>query len=88
MLNRTQIGKIIDTEREYQEKVWPSHDGHRYSEHCILLLEGYVAKARAEWLTSQDETAIVKQIAKIAAIAVRGLERIDGSEVLLTEPLR
>jgi hypothetical protein len=52
------------------------------------LLEGYVAKARAEWLTSQDETAIVKQIAKIAAIAVRGLERIDGSEVLLTEPLR
>lgn len=88
MLTQEQVVTIIQTERQYQEATWPSHEGHAHSEHALILLEIYLEEMRKAWKTSQNEVPVVKVLAKIAAIAVRGLERIDGSEVLLSEPLR
>lgn len=82
-LTRSQVFDVINTEREYQEALWPTHDGHLNSEHSLMVLDGYIAKAKAAWLNSKDETPVVQQIAKIAAIATRALERINGSEVVL-----
>lgn len=82
-LSREQVFDVINKERAYQESTWPSHDGHKNSEHSLLLLDGYVQKAKAAWLTSKNETSIVQQLAKIAAITVRALEHITGSEATL-----
>lgn len=87
-MERKSVYALIDNEREYQERTWPSNDGHAHSEHAILLLEGYVTKAREAWLTSKSELPVLQQLAKVAAIAVRGLEKITGSEDLLTRGLR
>ena len=36
-LTRKQVFQIIDKEREYQDGLWPPHDGHKNSEHCLAL---------------------------------------------------
>lgn len=82
-LNRQQVFDVINTERESQDKVWPIHSGHNSSEHSLVLLDGYIRKAKDTWLTAADETPVVQQIAKIVAIAVRALEYVDGSEAVL-----
>lgn len=83
MLSRAQVFEVIEKERQYQDATWPPHEGHAHSEHCLVLVDGYIKKAQAAWLTSQDETPVVQQLAKLAAIVVRALEKIEGSEVIL-----
>ena len=55
----------------------------------ILMLEAYARKAADAWVnTKGDNTPALQQVAKIAAIAVRILERSGGSEKLLEVGLR
>jgi hypothetical protein len=53
------------------------------------MLSAYVRKAEDAWVnTKGSNLPAIQQIAKIAAIAVRILERAGGSEDLLIKGLR
>jgi hypothetical protein len=56
----------------------------------ITMLSAYVRKAEDAWVNMKDgdSTLAIQQVAKIAAIALRILERSGGSEKLLTAGLR
>ena len=49
----------------------------------MWLLDIYVDKAKADWNVKGDNRPALRQIAKIAAIAVRTLERANGAETIL-----
>jgi hypothetical protein len=98
-LTRSDVYAIIDTERSYQDKTYnPSEvtsDGLTRAQRDlsvapgIAMLEAYIRKASDAWVnTKGDSTPSLQQIAKIAAIAVRVLERAGGSEKLLSKGLR
>ena len=97
-MNRTDVYTIIDTERAYQDRTY--NPDEVLSSGCtrrqrdldvtshLVLLDVYVKKAMEAWLAKGDNKPSLKQIAKVAAIAVRALERAGGSDALLTEGLR
>jgi hypothetical protein len=97
-MKREQIYQIIDIEREYQDKnyepeaVLTSGSTRRQRDldvtSHLVLLDLYVNKAKVDWNVKGDNRPALKQIAKIAAIAVRALERAGGADALLTEGLR
>lgn len=73
----------IDTERDYQDKVWRENAGLepnapvRTVAEELLMLEEYVAKARAAWTIAPraTEVAVTTDILrKCAAICVRAME--------------
>ena len=72
----------INSERDYQKRMWPSTAGAGSEENfhtvgeSLLLLEEYVAKARAQWTTEgKPELATMHIVRKIAGIAVRCMEQ-------------
>jgi hypothetical protein len=100
MLNREQVYELIETERGYQDKnyepnrvlssgVTREQRDKDVTSH-LTLLDFYVRSAQDAWTTMKngDSTLALQQIAKVAAIAVRALERSGGSEVLLEKGLR
>lgn len=97
-ISREAVYKIIDTERDFQDKTYDPNQtltsgatrGQRdldVTSHLVLL-DVYVNKAKEAWLAKGDNRPSLKQIAKVAAIAVRALERAGGAEALVTEGLR
>lgn len=94
MLTREEVFIIIDRERAYQDlnynpKQTQPYPGSPTREQRdlnpaagILLLDSYVRKAQEAWEKNHSLLSL-QQIAKIAAIAVRVLERAGGSEELL-----
>lgn len=99
MLTREEVYKIIDREREYQDRSYApleklSSGLARNMRDLdvapgILMIEGYTEKARKAWIDTQvDNLPALKQVAKIAAIAVRILERAGGTSELLKTGLR
>lgn len=98
-LSIREVGQIIEHERAYQDSTYSPDEetvpGQTRRQRDIgvtphiLLLEEYVAKARAAWVGRKgDDLPALQQIAKVAAIAVRALERAAGSEKLLEKGLR
>ena len=97
-MTRAEAYQVIDTERTYQDDTYNPAEklssGVTRQERDLdvtshlVLLDEYVAKAKTAWLAKGDNKPSLKQIAKVAAIAVRALERAGGSEALLTEGLR
>lgn len=98
-MNRDEVIHIINEERGYQDLEYDpdavTSSGQTRRERDldvapgILMLEDYVAKARAAWTgTKGNQLPALRQIAKIAAIAVRILERAGGSDELLRQGLR
>lgn len=94
-MNREQIYKVIDEERTYQDKSYNpeevlsnglgptrSQRDKDVSSHLVLL-DLYINKAKVDWNVKGDNRPALKQIAKIAAIAVRALERASGAECVL-----
>ena len=53
---REQVFAILDQERRYQDETWPSHDGHKTSEHTLVLVRGYLRKAENAWIGSVRRT--------------------------------
>jgi hypothetical protein len=99
MLTRAEVYGIIDGERAYQDKSYDpntvlSSGQTRVLRDLevapgILMLSEYTQKAGQAWVnTKGSNLPALQQIAKIAAIAVRVLERAGGSEVLLKSGLR
>jgi hypothetical protein len=100
MLKRAEVFGIINREREYQDSMFPrdGEDGNGVIRKVrdlspapgILMLEEYGAKARRAWVDDRDGDPIpsLRQVAKIAAIAVRILEEASESEKILVVGLR
>lgn len=89
---------LIKAERTYQDSTYQPDEtltsGQTRSERDkdvtahLVLLDIYLDKAKQAWNLKGSNTPALKQIAKIAAIATRALERAGGADVLLTEGLR
>jgi len=99
MLNRTAVYNIINAERNYQDTTYSPDEllssgvtrGQRDLDVTpgLTLLDAYTRKAQDAWVNRKGtDLPALQQIAKIAAIAVRILERAGGSEALLNEGLR
>ena len=99
MLSQQDAIAIIVQERVYQDATYNANEvtntgvlrSVRDLEPApgILMLEAYVRKATDAWVnTKGSNTPALQQVAKIAAIALRILERAGGSEVLLDQGLR
>jgi hypothetical protein len=97
-MNREQIFNLINDERAYQDRSYNPEETLTsgatrrqrdldVTSHLILL-DLYINKAKVDWNVKCDNRPALKQIAKIAAIAVRALERAGGADALLTEGLR
>jgi hypothetical protein len=82
-LTRQQIFDIINTERQYQDNLWPPHDGHKNTEHCLTTVQVYLRKAEDAWISAKDEVSTWQQLAKIAAVITRALEVGNESEALV-----
>jgi hypothetical protein len=98
-MNREQIYSLIEIERNFQDANYNPNEiltsgatrGQRDLEVApgILMLEAYADKAKSSWVgTKGSNLPALQQVAKIAALAVRILERCGGSEELLNEGLR
>lgn len=99
MLTREEVFRIIEAERAYQDRAYNGNEvlssgvtrRQRDSDPAagILMLECYVRKASDAWVNTKGfATPSLQQVAKIAAIAVRILERAGDSEKLLELGLR
>lgn len=95
MLTREQVFDIINQEREHQDRNYnpdeTTSSGQRDLDVApgVLMLNAYNHKAAQIWVsTVGNNLPTLQQVAKIAAIAVRILERAGGSEVLLEKGLR
>lgn len=93
MLSREQVFQIVSKERDYQNRTYSPDEllssgvkrGDRdldVTPHLVML-DLYVRKAQDAWNVKGDNRPALQQIAKIAAIATRALERAGGSEALL-----
>jgi len=70
---RAEVFAAIESERRYQDKVWP--EGAPSVGDSILLVEEYALKARAAWATeAAPEMEALDIMRKIAGIAVRCME--------------
>lgn len=83
MSTRTEVYAAIDSERDYQTKVWRENAGLepecpvRTVAEELLMLEDYVARARTAWTNAPraTEVAITTDILrKCAGICVRAME--------------
>lgn len=93
-----QVDVVIATERGYQDFTYNPKEvlssGVNRAQRDLdvtshlVLLDEYVAKAKTAWLVKGDNLPALQQIAKIAAIAFRALERAGGSEELIEKGLR
>jgi hypothetical protein len=81
MLTRKTVYKIIDGERDYQDNL--GSDRTDNSDHSVgdylTMLDSYLRKAQDGWTDYPGNTMSLKQIRKIAAIAVRCMEE-HGAE--------
>jgi hypothetical protein len=80
-MNRQDVFEVINRERDFQDSLWPRDDHeaigqYQWAAPHMLLLEEYVEGLRTKWKNSREELDCVREIAKIAAIAVRALEEI------------
>jgi hypothetical protein len=99
MLTFLEVEGLIETERRYQDRTYKPEEATSTGvtravrdldpSTGILMLEAYVRKATDAWVNDRvSNTPALQQVAKIAAIAVRILERAGGSEKLLEVGLR
>ncbi len=85
---------VVSRERVYQDKTYDPDQvlssgltrrqrDMEITSHLVLL-DQYVEKAKAAWLPAGNSTAALKEVAKIAAIAIRALERVANGDELAT----
>lgn len=81
--SRVQVFTAIDSERQYQTRVWRENAGLDPNEPVrtvaeeLLMLEEYVAKARAAWTAAPRATEVeitTDMLRKCAGICVRAME--------------
>jgi len=77
-MERSDVYKIIDTERDYQNKDllikdW-DHKGSPSVEAELLMMEEYIGKARTAWCNCKNNSEVLDVLRKVAGIAVRCFE--------------
>lgn len=79
---RKEVFEAINTEREFQDTHWqqpgdPNGGPNQLTiGECILLIEEYASKARAEWRGEpKPETRTLEIVRKIAGVAVNCMEQ-------------
>ncbi len=81
MTDRQEVYEAIDSEREYQDSLWPDHGGALTGNpltigEFVLLLQEYVSQARGEWtIEPKPEINTLNVMRKIAGIAVNCMEQ-------------
>ena len=80
MATREAVYREIDSERDYQDNLWPGRGvgepNHLTVGEFVLLLEEYILKARAEWtVESKPEVNTLDIVRKVAGIAVNCMEQ-------------
>lgn len=80
-MTRKEVYRVIDSEREYQDSLWPQ-DGRKGSPNpltvgeFLLLIENYTSQARTVWSHEKKPTrATLNTIRKIAGIVVNCMEQ-------------
>lgn len=73
-MERPEVYKLIDEERDYQTEKWGNHDEGHGVPAWLCFLQHYVNCAIAEATTLGDATAALSQVRKIAALAVSCIE--------------
>lgn len=77
-MDRQDVYKVIDSEREYQDKKWGGgiHDeGHSLGDY-LLFMEHHLNKAKALW-SSENAKNAVHELRKATALGVSFME-ING----------
>jgi hypothetical protein len=93
VLTKHQVVNLILQEREYQDRKFRADEvlqsgisrlqrDQDVTPHLVLL-DSYIRKAKDTWTNGGGSIESLKEIAKIAAIAFRALERVGGGTVLL-----
>ena len=78
-MNRNDVYKLIDGERDYQDNLPPDRtDGRKQSvgEYVVMLFY-YLTKAVEAWTMSAGDKEALKNIRKIAGICVHCMEEHD-----------
>lgn len=73
---RQEVYKVLDGERDYQDSYTKDKnydDNHSTAEHLVLL-RTYLSKAEESWCHNHGDQEALRQIRKIAGIAVRCME--------------
>lgn len=94
-MTRKDVFEVIDRERDYQDSTYSPdeqlsggagptrRERDRDVTSHLVLLDLYIEKAKNDWNVKGDNRPALKQIAKIAAIAVRALEEAAGADAVL-----
>lgn len=73
-MERNEVYKLIDGEREYQESRWP-HPAHKHSAtEYMVYIQYYVGLAMTAVSAQDSESGALVNLRKIAAIAVAAME--------------
>lgn len=73
-IKRATVYAVIDSERAYQDRMWPVGETGLTVGESIVLLQQYVTQAVEQWTSQVGDQAALHQIRKVAAIAVRCME--------------
>ncbi len=75
-MERKVIFKLIDEERAYQDNLGSDRtDGRHHSvAEELVLMDVYLRKAFEEWANNPGDDCALRQIIKVASLAVRCLE--------------
>jgi hypothetical protein len=76
---REEVYKVIDGERDYQDSLWHTDEGHSnplQPGEFLVLLSVYLRKAQEEWTVEpKPEINTLHAVRKVAGIAVNCLEQ-------------
>ena len=77
--NRDAVYRAIDSERDYQQGLWPGHedqDNPLTIGEFLTLLRVYLQKAEEEWtVEAKPEMNALNTVRKVAGIAVNCMEQ-------------
>ena len=77
-MNRTEVYKVIDTERDYQDKLqdkndW-EHQGHPSVTEELVMMQEYLNRARTAWVNNKGDIKALDMLRKVVGIGVRCFE--------------
>lgn len=85
-MDRTEVYRIIDTERDYQERMGQQNSwgqGQGASNHSVgdflSMLQAYLARAHEAYVSNTGDQATLQFVRKLAGICVACMER-HGAE--------
>lgn len=73
--SRNVVFDIVDGERDYQDEQWSAAERQLTPGEYLILMEEYVAKARATWVKEHGDVGLRNAFRKWAGIAVRAMEQ-------------